>query len=122
MRQRPVVARRRPAIIKETTVSNASASNIEIHEAEEWSAVYLDGKLVQVGDSYLADEWLRTRFGVKTVQDEAFMRGQTSREGVAKTLDEVTDYARSRQERLDRAVALRAEAQRLEDEARAIEG
>lgn len=103
-------------------MSNASASNIEIHEAEEWSAVYLDGKLVQVGDSYLADEWLRTRFGVKTVQDEAFMRGQTSREGVAKTLDEVTDYARSRQERLDRAVALRAEAQRLEDEARAIEG
>ena len=103
-------------------MSDASASNIEIHEAEEWSAVYLDGKLVLVGDSYLADEWLRTKFGVKTVQDNAFMRGQTQGAGVAETLDEVADYAKARQARLDRIAALHTEAQRLEDEARAIEG
>ena len=103
-------------------MSDASASKIEVHEDEEWSAVYLDGKLVRVGDSYLADEWIRTRFGVKTVQDNAFMRGQTMSEGVAKTLDEVQDYAKARQERLDRVATLRAEAQRLEDETRQIEG
>jgi hypothetical protein len=120
--RRPQTHRARPAIIEETTVSDASASNIEVHEDEEWSAVYLDGKLVLVGDSYLADEWIRTKFGVKTVQDNAFMRGQTQSAGVAKTLDEVADYAKARQERLDRIAALRAEARQLEDEARAIEG
>ena len=80
-------------------MSDVKESNIEIHEDEDWAAVYVDGNLVRVGDAYLADEWLRTYFGVKTVQDDAFMRGQTSREGVAKTLDEVLDYARSRQKR-----------------------
>jgi len=90
-------------------MSDASASKIEVHEDEEWSAVYLDGKLVEVGDSYLADEWIRAHFGVKTVSDNAFMRGQTQREGVAQTLDEVADYAKVRQERLDRIAALRAE-------------
>ena len=98
-------------------MNTKTEGNIEIHEADEWAAIYLDGHLVRVGDAYLADEWLRTRFGVKTVQDDAFLRGQTSREGVAQTLDEVLDYARARQERQDRAAALRAEAARLEDEA-----
>ena len=101
-------------------MSDAKTSSIEIHEADDWAAVYLDGNLVRVGDAYLADEWLRTHFGVKTVQDDAFMRGQIQREGVAKTLDEVADYARSRQKRLDRAAALRAQAQQLEDEARRL--
>ena len=71
---------------------------IEIHGADEWSATYLNGELVQgPSDSYLADEWLRQHFGVVTVQDDAFMRGQTSREGAARTLDEVEKY---REERL----------------------
>lgn len=95
-------------------------SNIEIHEADEWSAVYLDGHLVRVGDSYLADEWLRTHFGVATIQDDAFLRGQTSRDGVAKTLDELHAYASARRERMDRAAALRAEAKRLEEEAASL--
>jgi polysaccharide deacetylase 2 family uncharacterized protein YibQ len=107
----------RQATIKESKMSDGVGSNIEIHEAGEWAAVYLDGRLVLVGDSYHADEWLRERFGVKTVQDDTFMRGQTSRDGVAKTLDEVRDYAAARRERLNRAAALRAEAKRLEDEA-----
>lgn len=101
-------------------MNSETGSNIEIHEDGDWAAVYLDGRLIRVGDAYLADEWLRAHFGVTTVQDDAFLRGQTSREGVAKTLDEVRDYAQSRQERLDRAAALRAEAQRLEDEAQQI--
>ena len=102
-------------------MSNGAGSNIEVHEAEEWSALYLDGKLVQVGDSYLADEWIRTHFGIKTVSDDAFMRGQNQREGVAQTLDEVLSYATARQEKLDRAAGLRAEAKRLEDEAKRLE-
>lgn len=93
------------------------SESIEVHEAEEWSALYLDGKLVLVGDSYHADEWIRGHFGIKTVQDDAFMRGQTSRAGVATTLGEVAAYAQDRQDRLTRAAELQAEAARLTEEA-----
>ncbi len=96
-------------------------SEVEIHEADEWAAVYLDGKLQRVGDAYLADEWVRSHFGVTTVQDDAFMRGQTGRGGVAQTLDEVEEYARQRAARRAEVDRLRAEAARLEDEARDLE-
>jgi hypothetical protein len=29
---------------------------LEIHYADEWAALYVDGKLERVGDSYLAEE------------------------------------------------------------------
>lgn len=95
-------------------------SAIEFHTAGEWTAVYLDGKLLRVGDTYLADEWLHDYVGVEDVFDDAFMRGQNGREGVAETLDEVTAYATQRQEKRDRAATLRAEAQRLEAEAKEL--
>jgi hypothetical protein len=87
--------------------------NIEIHEADDWAAVYLDGNLQRVGDAYLADEWVREHFGVTTVQDDAFMRGQDQRDGVAQTLDEVKAFADDRDSRRARAAELRAEANRL---------
>lgn len=89
-------------------------SQIEFHEEGEWTAVYEDGKLVRVGDSYLADEWLQAKFGVVVVQDDAFMRGQNQREGVAQTLDEVREYREAREARRARVAELRAEADRLE--------
>jgi hypothetical protein len=94
------------------------AEDIEIHEADEWSAVYLNGRRVHgPADSYLSDEWLRDHFGVVTVQDDAFMRGQTSADGAAKTLVEVDTYRDERDARLRRAAELRAEADRLAAEA-----
>jgi hypothetical protein len=36
---------------------------------EEWTAVYLNGNLARVGDSYLADEWLAEHYGVEIVDD-----------------------------------------------------
>lgn len=98
----------------------SDGDSIEFHNEGEWTAVYLNGNLVRVGDSYLADEWLQTRYGVVTVDDDAFMQGQSQASGVAKTLDEVRAYATARQERLDRAAELRAEAKRLEDEANSL--
>ena len=98
-------------------------ASIEVHEAEEWSAVYLDGKLVHgPADSYLADEWIREHFGVATVQDDAFMRGQNRADGVARTLAEVEEYRRERDARLARAIELRAEADRLTAEAARLSG
>jgi hypothetical protein len=99
-----------------------SAGHVVIYESDEWSAVYLDGRLVRVGDTYLADEWVRSHFGVETVQDDAYLMGGNGRDGVAQTLDELREYERARQERRDRAAALRAEAARLAEEAAALEG
>jgi hypothetical protein len=95
-------------------------SRIEVHTAGEWSALYFDGRLQTVGDSYHADEWIREHFGVVTVDDDAFMRGQGSRDGVAATLDQVAEYARERDARLARAAELRAEANRLLAEAEGL--
>jgi len=96
-------------------------ADIEFHESDEWTAVYLDGKLIRVGDHYLADEWLREYVGVKTVQDDAFFRGGRDRAHVAPTLADLYAYVEARQARLDRAAALREEAERLESEADALE-
>jgi len=93
------------------------SGSVEIHDYDDWSAVYLDGVLQRVGDTYLADEWVREHFGVTTVQDNAFMRGQNGRDGVAQTLDEVYDYQRRRDENIAKGAELRAEASRLLAEA-----
>ena len=47
---------------------------IEFHVAGEWTGVYLDGKLIRVGDSYLADEWLQSFVGVKPSWTKVFTR------------------------------------------------
>lgn len=94
--------------------------DMEVHEAEEWAALYVDGRLDRVGDAYLTDERIREIVGVRTVQDDAFMRGQIRADGVAQTVAEVEEYSRQRQRRRERAAALRAEAARLEAEAAAL--
>jgi hypothetical protein len=94
---------------------------LEIHYAEEWAALYKDGKLERVGDSYLAEERAFELLGVTIVQDDAFMRGQHHRDGVAKDLDEVDVYRWGRSARNETAAAKRAEAERLLAEARELE-
>lgn len=87
--------------------------SVTIYEDEEWSAVYLDGKLQRVGDSYLADEWVRSHYGIETVQSADFLRGGTQRADVAPTLEALEEYRRDRESREARAAELRAEADRL---------
>lgn len=90
---------------------------LEIHYADEWAALYVDGKLERVGDSYLAEGRAFEILGVRTVQDDAFMRGQTSAAGVAQTVEEAAAFARERETKRMRAAELRAEAERLLREA-----
>jgi hypothetical protein len=86
--------------------------HMEVHEEEEWSALYVDGRLALVGGGYLADERVRELVGVVTIQDDAFMRGQKCADGVAQTLEEVEAYRTERERRRERAAELRAEAAR----------
>ncbi len=39
-------------------------SNLEIHYAGEWAALYVDGKLEEVGDAYIAEERAFALLGV----------------------------------------------------------
>jgi hypothetical protein len=94
-------------------------SQIEIHYDPdgEWAALYVDGQLERVGDGYLAEERAFELLGVKTCQDNAFLRGQNERAGVARTLTEVAEYRAERERKTQRANELRAEAIRLLAEA-----
>lgn len=86
-------------------------THYEIHHTSgEWSAVYTNGVLSYVGDTENAVEHLLAALGVAEVHDDAFMRGQSQRDGVAETLAEVATY------RAERAAAS-TEVQRLRDEA-----
>jgi hypothetical protein len=85
-------------------------SALEIHYAEEWAALYVDGKLDEVGDTYVTEERALELAGVTCVHDDAFMRGQTHREGVAQTLSDVTDYRERRATARERAELLRQRA------------
>ncbi len=87
----------------------------------EWAALYVDGRLVTVGDSYLAEEKAFSLLGVRRVQDSAFMCGQDQRAGVAPTLEDVAAYAADRDRRLARARELHEQAARLREQALELE-
>jgi hypothetical protein len=98
----------------------AGIPDIEIHEASDWAALYVNGVLDTVGEEYVAREALDALLGITVIQDDAFFRGGTSRNGVAPTLTDVATYRQERLDRLDRAAKLRAEAAALIAEADAL--
>lgn len=102
--------------------------DMELHTGtEDWSALYVDGQLHTYGDSYLAEEAIRSIVGVRVVDDNAWLRGGngTGRNGnppPASTLDEVHGYMVERSERESRARNLRERAAELLAEAEGLDG
>jgi hypothetical protein len=94
---------------------------LQIHYADEWAALYVDGQLERVGDAYLAEERAFEVLGVAIIRNDAFMRGQDQRDGVAKTLDDVDAYRTRRDADRAEAARLRYEAARLTAEAALLE-
>lgn len=97
--------------------------NMEIHYANDWAALYVDGVLEPntVGDSYHAEERAFEILGVRQVYDAAFMRGQDYRAGVARTLHEVREFKDQQTVDLTEAQALRDQAHELSLRAMALE-
>lgn len=88
---------------------------IQIHYDDgEWAGLYVDGKLEYVGDTTVVHDKICEMFGVEAVYDNAFMRGQNKRAGVAQTVQEAAEYGRKRDEMRERMAALRAEADSIE--------
>lgn len=98
-------------------------TSLEIHydTGGSWAALYVDGTLDRVGDAYLAEERAFELLGVKIVQDGAFLRGQDSADGVARTLVEITEYRTRRDAAVARATELRERAKALLAEAGALD-
>lgn len=99
-----------------------SNDHIVFYEDEEWTAVYVNGSLVRVGDSYLADEWLREHCDVETVQSDAFMRGSMMRQDVAQTLEEVYAYEAEVRAREQEVEEKQAAIRELKDELSRLRG
>ena len=92
---------------------------MEIHYQEDWAALYVNGVLDRVGDADNTVQRALELCGVVTVMDDAFMRGQDQREGVAPTLDAVAEYRTDRECARALAADLRARAAALLAEASA---
>jgi DNA-binding CsgD family transcriptional regulator len=112
--------------IRAQTTEEEQVPKLEIHYdgGGEWAALYVDGVLEvdTVGDNYHAEERAFELLGVKQVQDSPFMRGQKQRDGVARTLDEVTAYREQRDAAKAEAARLREQAAELLSRAAALGG
>lgn len=64
--------------------------------SSDWSALYVGGNLVRVGDHYLIDEKISEILGVEIEHSDDFMQGGTHYENVAQTLDEARAYEKTR--------------------------
>lgn len=89
--------------------------------SQQWSALYVDGKLVRVGDHYGVDEEAMERAGIKCESTDDFMRGGRTRADVASTLSEVEEYRSRRTLAVSQAAKLRAQAADLISRAEQLE-
>lgn len=96
-------------------------AELEIHYADEWAALYVDGELDIVGDAYLTEHRAWTIAGVKVVHDRAFMRGQNKASGVARTVAEIDLYKTDLDARIISAQKLREQAANLVAQAESLE-
>lgn len=83
---------------------------------EETSALYKDGKLLEVADHYLIDEKISQLLGVIDINSDAFFRGGNDYDTVAKTLSEIAIYEQTAEE-----TEAAAEAAEFERQARDLE-
>lgn len=97
--------------------------DLELHydPEGEWAALYVEGKLNCAGDAYVIEETAFELAGVEVVRDNAFLRGQDQRDGVAPTLDDVEAYRTERTDRQVRAADMRLQALVLIEQARKLE-
>lgn len=87
---------------------------------QEWSALYVDGKLDKVGDHYLIDERIRALFGVSTICSNSFLLGGNYYVDVAQHQADIYYYDLERASVQRAADALFEEAARLHAEAEAL--
>ncbi len=77
---------------------------------DDWSALYVDGKLEVAGDHYNIEDAISDIVGVEEIHSEDFLQGGNSYDDVAKSLDEIHAYQEKRrkiEDEAERAAALK---------------
>ena len=69
-----------------------STPNFVRYNGGEWSALYQDGELVVIGGYHLSDYYLANYLNVEDIDSGDFLRGGSTRDQAAKTLQEIEDY------------------------------
>lgn len=77
--------------------------------SNEWSALYIDGKLEHIGDHYVVEELAMEKAGVVIECSDDFLFGGDTRDDAAKTLTEVEVYRAARLERERKTMDLRTQ-------------
>ena len=99
----------------------ASPNDIVIyHGTEEWSAIYIGGKLVDYGDTYRIYEAVMAHLGIEVRDDDAWVSGGKDDTGVLRTLAEVDEFAQKRAARNSTAEMIERRARELEELARKV--
>lgn len=88
---------------------------------EGWSALYVDGSLDQIGDSYNVEERIAELLGVSLEESEVMAR-VSHRSDAPSTLANLREQEAELAERQQRANALRDEADRLRRQADSMDG
>lgn len=95
--------------------------DIKVYQgSSDWSALYVEGKLVRVGDHYLIDEKIYDLLNIETISSDDFMRGGNQESDVAQTLEEIKAYEELLQAAEDEADELISQAEELERRAKEI--
>jgi hypothetical protein len=99
---------------------------IVVITAGEWSALYVDGKLDRVGDSYLAEERIHELYEITDISEVdgarfVLPRG-CHREDVPDTLDAARQMIAAGELKLAKAAEMREQAKAMLAEADRLEG
>jgi hypothetical protein len=89
----------------------------ELHYADGWAALYVDGKLDMVDSVLHSGARALALLGCPLLKDASFMLGQDGVQGVAQTVTAVNEYRAERDAAVARAELLRTQAATLLAEA-----
>ncbi len=94
--------------------------------SEDWSALYEDGELIEVGDHYWVQEKLLQLLGIEVIQSDDFIRGGDQREDVAQNLTAIAEWRRAKsvaeaQARMEKAAETLRQAEKDLAKAMAVE-
>ena len=99
----------------------AEPKYVLFHIGDGWSALYINGVLDQIGDSYNVAERIEALLGVRTQESEV-MAAVQRRADAPSTLAELRSMEAERRRLLDEAEGLRRQAAALAAEADALTG
>lgn len=100
-------------------MTDSSGKYVRFSVGDEWEALYVDGKLDTISESYLVDERIGKLLGVE-YRESAVMEQVKRRDEAPATLDELSEKDAALAGWLEQADKLEAQALALREQARLL--